>query len=151
MGWKKSGKPLSPSRYGRVILHTTLNKREDWFTALVIRDLKESDSGDYTFSVKTGPVVSSVTRSLVVLPKQGQFIFTDKSALRAEFSVSHRKTTEIPYCDVDVQSLTREASPIGCWLVLFCFFRAKIQQTTNQQPRKLCCSLLDSTGPVHAP
>ncbi|KAL9958649.1 hypothetical protein ACROYT_G035697 [Oculina patagonica] len=70
MGWKKSGKTLSPSRYGRVILHTTLNKKEDWFTALVIRDLKESDSGEYTFTVKTGPAVTTVTRSLVVIPKQ---------------------------------------------------------------------------------
>ncbi|KAJ7390139.1 hypothetical protein OS493_027177 [Desmophyllum pertusum] len=70
MVWKKSGKPLNPSRYGRVLLRTTLNKQEDWFTVLVIRDLKESDSGDYTFTVKTGPAVSSVTRSLLVLPRQ---------------------------------------------------------------------------------
>jgi len=73
MGWKKSGKPLTPSRYGRVLLYTTLNKQEDWFTALIIRDLKEKDSGDYTFTVKTGPAVTTVTRSLLVLSKQGRF------------------------------------------------------------------------------
>lgn len=73
MGWKKSGKPLTPSRYGRVLLYTTLNKQEDWFTVLVIRDLKESDSGDYKFTVRTGPAVTTVTRSLLVLPKHGQF------------------------------------------------------------------------------
>ena len=73
MGWKKSGKPLTPSRYGRVLLYTTLNKQEDWFTALIIRDLKETDSGDYTFTVKTGPAVTTVTRSLLVLSKQGRF------------------------------------------------------------------------------
>jgi len=72
MGWKKSGKPLTPSRYGRVLLYTTLNKQEDWFTALIIRDLKEKDSGDYTFTVKTGPAVTTVTRSLLVLSKQGR-------------------------------------------------------------------------------
>lgn len=81
MGWTKSGKRLHPSRYGRVILHTTLNKNEDWFTALVIRDLKDTDSGDYTFTVKTGPAVTSVTRSLLVLSKQGKFSFaTDTSS-----------------------------------------------------------------------
>lgn len=73
MGWKKSGKPLTPSRYGRVLLYTTLNKQEDWFTVLVIRNLKESDSGDYKFTVRTGPAVTTVTRSLLVLPKHGQF------------------------------------------------------------------------------
>ena len=73
MGWKKSGKPLTPSRYGRVILYMTLTKKEDWFTALVIKDPKESDSGDYTFTVQTGPAVTTVTRSLLVLAKQGQF------------------------------------------------------------------------------
>lgn len=73
MGWKKSGKPLTPSRYGRVLLYTTLNKQEDWFTGLVIRNLKESDSGDYKFTVRTGPAVTTVTRSLLVLPKHGQF------------------------------------------------------------------------------
>lgn len=73
MGWKKSGKRLTPSRYGRVLLYTTLNKQEDWFTVLVIRNLKESDSGDYKFTVRTGPAVTTVTRSLLVLPKHGQF------------------------------------------------------------------------------
>lgn len=64
---------MTPSRYGRVILYTTLNKKEDWFTALIIKDPRESDSGEYTFTVKQGLAVSTVARSLVVLSKQGQF------------------------------------------------------------------------------
>ena len=75
MGWKKSGIPMLPSVYGRVLLHTTFTKKENWLTVLVIRNLKESDSGDYTFTVKVGPAVMSVTRSILVLPKQGQLFF----------------------------------------------------------------------------
>lgn len=83
MGWKKSGRRLAPSRYGRVLLYTTLNKKEDWFTALIIKDLKKSDSGEYTFTVKQGPAVTKVTRSLVVLSIQGQFHKKSPSFLRA--------------------------------------------------------------------
>lgn len=70
MVWKKSGIPLKASLYGRVLLHTTFTKKENWLTVLIIRNLKESDSGDYTFTVKIGPAVMSVTRSIVVIPKQ---------------------------------------------------------------------------------
>ncbi|CAH3195972.1 unnamed protein product, partial [Porites evermanni] len=69
MEWKKGSQLLTPSRYGRVILETSLNKKEDWFTVLIIRNLKESDSGDYTFTVKTGPATKVMTKSLVVIPK----------------------------------------------------------------------------------
>ena len=38
----------------------TVNKQEDWFTAIVIKDLKESDfAGNYTFTAKTGPAVTT--------------------------------------------------------------------------------------------
>ena len=63
---------MTPSRYGRVILETSLNKKEDWFTVLIIRNLKESDSGDYTFTVRTGPATKVMTKSLVVIPKHGK-------------------------------------------------------------------------------
>ena len=66
---------MLPSVYGRVLLHTTFTKKENWLTVLIIRNLKESDSGDYTFTVKVGPAVMSVTRSILVLPKQGQLFF----------------------------------------------------------------------------
>lgn len=72
MEWRKGSQLLTPSRYGRVILETTLNKKEDWFTVLIIRNLKESDSGDYTFTVKTGPATKAMTKSLVVIPKHGK-------------------------------------------------------------------------------
>ena len=72
MEWRKGSQLLTPSRYGRVILETTLNKKEDWFTVLIIRNLKESDSGDYTFTVKTGPATKVMTKSLVVIPKHGK-------------------------------------------------------------------------------
>ncbi|XP_073230078.1 uncharacterized protein [Porites lutea] len=73
MEWKKGSQLLTPSRYGRVILETSLNKKEDWFTVLIIRNLKESDSGDYTFTVKTGPATKVMTKSLVVIPKHEYF------------------------------------------------------------------------------
>lgn len=72
--WRKGSKLLTPSRYGRILLHTTLNKNENWFTELIIRNLKASDSGEYTFTVKTGPATTEMRRSLVVLPKHGQFV-----------------------------------------------------------------------------
>ena len=85
MGWKKSGIPMLPSVYGRVLLHTTFTKKENWLTVLIIRNLKESDSGDYTFTVKVGPAVMSVTRSILVLPKQGQlFFFFSTSPIRSK-------------------------------------------------------------------
>ena len=73
MEWRKGKELLSPSRYGRVLLHTTLSKDEDWLTVLIIKNLKASDTGDYTFTVTTGPASTAVTRSLVVLPKHGEF------------------------------------------------------------------------------
>lgn len=84
MGWKKSGIPMLPSVYGRVLLHTTFTKKENWLTVLIIRNLKESDSGDYTFTVKVGPAVMSVTRSILVLPKQGQLFFFSTSPIRSK-------------------------------------------------------------------
>lgn len=65
---------MALSQYGRIILRMTLNKDENWFSVLTIRNLKASDSGDYTFTVKTGPAITAMTRSLVVIPKQGQFL-----------------------------------------------------------------------------
>lgn len=73
MEWRKGKELLSPSRYGRVLLHTTLNKDQDWFSYLILKDLKAADSGDYTFTVKTGPASTTVTKSLVILPRHGQF------------------------------------------------------------------------------
>ena len=86
MGWKKSGIPMLPSVYGRVLLHTTFTKKENWLTVLIIRNLKESDSGDYTFTVKVGPAVMSVTRSILVLPKQGQLFFFSTSPIRSKIA-----------------------------------------------------------------
>lgn len=96
MGWKKSGIPMLPSVYGRVLLHTTFTKKENWLTVLLIRNLKESDSGDYTFTVKVGPAVMSVTRSILVLPKQGQlFFFFFFQLLPSE--AKEQKTCQCPY------------------------------------------------------
>ena len=73
--WRKGDQLLHPSRYGRILLSTTLTKGEDWFSTLTIKDLKTSDTGDYTFNVKTGPAITTMTRSLVVLPKNGTLNF----------------------------------------------------------------------------
>lgn len=96
MGWKKSGIPMLPSVYGRVLLHTTFTKKENWLTVLIIRNLKESDSGDYTFTVKVGPAVMSVTRSILVLPKQGQLFF---------FNFSHQKQNSKRHASVLINIL----------------------------------------------
>ncbi|XP_044183909.1 uncharacterized protein LOC114977157 [Acropora millepora] len=71
--WTKGDQLLYPSRYGRILLHTTLTKDEDWYSSLTIKDLKASDTSDYTFTVKTGPAITTMTRSLVVLPKHEYF------------------------------------------------------------------------------
>lgn len=97
MGWKKSGIPMLPSVYGRVLLHTTFTKKENWLTVLIIRNLKESDSGDYTFTVKVGPAVMSVTRSILVLPKQGQLFFF--------FNFSHQKQNSKRHASVLIKIL----------------------------------------------
>ena len=99
MGWKKSGIPMLPSVYGRVLLHTTFTKKENWLTVLIIRNLKESDSGDYTFTVKVGPAVMSVTRSILVLPKQGQLFFF------FFFNFSHQKQNSKRHASVLINIL----------------------------------------------
>ncbi|XP_074628208.1 uncharacterized protein LOC141886099 [Acropora palmata] len=71
--WTKGDQLLYPSRYGRILLHTTLTKDEDWYSSLTIKDLKASDTSDYTFTVKTGPAITTMTRSVVVLPKHEYF------------------------------------------------------------------------------
>ena len=73
--WTKGDQLLYPSRYGRILLHTTLTKDEDWYSSLTIKELKASDTSDYTFTVKTGPAITTMTRSLVVLPKHGTLNF----------------------------------------------------------------------------
>ncbi|KAK2551735.1 hypothetical protein P5673_027337, partial [Acropora cervicornis] len=60
--WTKGDQLLYPSRYGRILLHTTLTKDEDWYSSLTIKDLKASDTSDYTFTVKTGPAITTMTR-----------------------------------------------------------------------------------------
>ena len=103
MGWKKSGIPMLPSVYGRVLLHTTFTKKENWLTVLIIRNLKESDSGDYTFTVKVGPAVMSVTRSILVLPKQGQLFFFSFFQLLPS-KAEEQKTCQCPYQHTKVLS-----------------------------------------------
>ena len=103
MGWKKSGIPMLPSVYGRVLLHTTFTKKENWLTVLIIRNLKESDSGDYTFTVKVGPAVMSVTRSILVLPKQGQLLFFFFFQLLPS-EAKEQKTCQCPYQHTKVLS-----------------------------------------------
>ncbi|XP_068751045.1 uncharacterized protein [Montipora capricornis] len=92
--WKKGDKLLHPSRYGRILLRTTLSKNEDWLSVLIIRNLKTSDTGDYTFTVTTGPAITTMTRSLVVLSKH-EYFTSPKPKETTDSTTENPKTTPV--------------------------------------------------------
>lgn len=66
MSWKKGSKTLMSSYGGRIALYSTLDEHFNWFSVLKIRQLRSTDSGEYSFELVTGPALTKKTWRLSV-------------------------------------------------------------------------------------